>query len=150
MQAFWRLLTQQQAPIQCCAQGSAEPGSGPEKLLRGIHRMAQKAWHLGLRLLLEDPVSPPTTWTGGSSPGTPPCTLGDRATAGCASSPVCSHVCARTLMHTHTHCLMCTLTLIHAHVPHRGLVSGPHGTRQRTHGSPGGGVKEHPWEGPQR
>ena len=69
MQAPWRLLAQQRAPTQCCAQGSAEPGSGPEKLLRGVNRMAQKAWHLGLRLLLEEPVSPSTMWTGGSTPG---------------------------------------------------------------------------------
>ena len=123
MQAFWRLLTQQQAPIQCCAQGSAEPGSGPEKLLRGTNCMAQIAWHLGLRLLLEEPVSPPTTWTGGSSPGTPPRTLRDRATAGCASSHACSHVCACTLMHTHT------LPHVHTHTDSRSRPTQGSGVR---------------------
>lgn len=66
--------------------------------------MAQKAWQLGLHLLLEEPVSPPTMWTPlGSTPGTPPCILGDRVTAGCVSL----HACARRLIHTHT----LTLTL---------------------------------------
>lgn len=130
MQAFWRLLTQQQAPIQCCTQGSAEPGSGPEKLLRGMNCMAQTAWHLGPCLLLEDPVSPPMTWTGGSTPGTPPCTLGDRATAGCVSSHACSHG-----VHAHSCTLTHTVPHVHAHTDSRSRPTqalGPHGTRQHT------------------
>lgn len=137
MQAPWRLLAQQRAPTQCCAQGSAEPGSGPEKLLRGVNRMAQKAWHLGLRLLLEEPVSPPTMWTGGSTPGLLHALQGTERPLG-VSPPMHVPTCVHTRSCTLTH----TVPQVHTHAPHRGLVSGPHRTRRRTHGSPGGGVKE--------
>ena len=115
VQAPWRFLAQQRAPSQCCAQGSAEPGSGPEKLLRGMHRMAQKAWHLGLRLLLEEPVSPPTMWTGGSTPGLLMHSRGPSGRWVCLLPCVFPRVCTHAHAHSHTPCLRCTL------MPHTGV-----------------------------